>query len=311
MCPNETLTQTWRKLGTLTLHHDPGWAVRSHGWPLLRPFMVDGNRLNWVMDLPYSGVRQVQVRWSVGSWRLSIWTSGELMTSEDQAYIRNTVGWMFRRDERFDEFWTLCSKRTILRPCVELGMGALLRSPSVFEDVVKTMCTMNCHWRNTKRMVDNLCAQFGQSAEVNGAEQKVFAFPVPGRLAKASEVHLKRASLGFRARFISGFSRSVANGQIILEDWAVEEDPDRLRSTLLGVAGIGPYGANHMLMLLGHYRLVPCDSEVRTYLGLPPTTHQKTVEREVVNRYQRWGKYAFLAYKFERVLRHNNYVDCS
>ena len=29
--------------------------------------------------------------------------------------------------------------------------------PRLFEDVAKTICTINAHWRNTKRMVENLC----------------------------------------------------------------------------------------------------------------------------------------------------------
>ena len=310
MCTIEAPRRTSRKLGTVTLHHDPGWAVRSHGWPLLRPFVLDGNRLSWAMDLPCSGVRQVQVRWTVGSWRLSIWASEESVTAEDRTHIRNAIGWMFRRDERFDTFWKLCDERQMFRPCVERGMGALLRSPSVFEDVVKTMCTVNCHWRNTKRMVDKLCTSFGKSAETNGYHHKVFAFPVPDRLAKASEDQLKRAGLGFRAAFIRGFARRVVNGQVNLDGWVAEKDADRLRSSLLGVTGIGPYGANHMLVLLGHYGFVPCDSEVRAYLGLPPKTKQKTVEDEVERRFHKWGRHAFLAYKFERILRRSNYIDC-
>ena len=43
--------------------------------------------------------------------------------------------------------------------------------------------------------------------------------------------------------------------------------PDALRSSLLGVKGVGSYAANHLLMLLGHYDQIPCDSEVREYLG--------------------------------------------
>ena len=56
--------------------------------------------------------------------------------------------------------------------------------------------------------------------------------------------------------------------------------------TLLGVTGIGPYGANHMLVLLGHYGFVPCDSEVRAYLGLPPKTKQKKIPEPAFFRLQ-------------------------
>lgn len=33
-----------------------------------------------------------------------------------------------------------------------------MRSATVFEDIVKTICTVNCHWRNTKLMVSMRCS---------------------------------------------------------------------------------------------------------------------------------------------------------
>jgi hypothetical protein len=75
------------------------------------------------------------------------------------------------------------------------------------------------------------------------------------------------------------------------------------------VTGNGSYGANHLLMLLGHYGHIPCDSEVWAYLGISPKASQKEVERAAAKRYGHWGKYCFLAYKFERVFKRMNYVD--
>ena len=62
-------------------------------------------------------------------------------------------------------------------------------------------------------------------------------------------------------------------------------------------------------MLLGHYGQIPCDSEVREYLGVSPKAAQKEVERAAAKRYGHWGRFAYLAYKFERVFRRLNYVD--
>jgi hypothetical protein len=59
----------------------------------------------------------------------------------------------------------------------------------------------------------------------------------------------------------------------------------------------------------GHYGEIPCDSEVREYLGISPKAAQKEVERFAAKRYGRWGRLAYLAYKFERVFRQRNYVD--
>ena len=69
------------------------------------------------------------------------------------------------------------------------------------------------------------------------------------------------------------------DGDLDLDAWCREEDTAALRATVLGVKGIGNYAANHLLMLLGHYDQIPCDSEVRSYLGISPKAPQKEVER--------------------------------
>ena len=42
------------------------------------------------------------------------------------------------------------------------GAGRMLRSPTVFEDVVKTICTTNCAWSATVRMTSALVAELGR-----------------------------------------------------------------------------------------------------------------------------------------------------
>ncbi|MEI8375622.1 MAG: hypothetical protein WCJ35_22605 [Planctomycetota bacterium] len=212
---------------------------------------------------------------------------------------------MFRADEDFQDFWKLCRGHAVLRDCRSNRTGALLRSPTVFEDVVKTICTVNCHWRNTKSMVANLCRMFGKPCLGD-----VFTFPPPEKLAAASVRELQDARLGFRARYISEFSLRVVCGDLDLDTWCKEKSTDALRSTVLGIKGIGNYAANHLLMLLGHYDQIPCDSEVRAYLGISAKASQKEVERIAAKRYGHWGRFTYLAYKFERVFAKENYVDC-
>ena len=44
------------------------------------------------------------------------------------------------------------------------GSGRMLRSPTVFEDVVKTICTTNCTWSATVRMVTALVEHLGEES---------------------------------------------------------------------------------------------------------------------------------------------------
>ena len=291
----------------IRLRHSPGFTAWSHGWAYLAPFSEDGDYLRWAVLLPDAGARDVSIRWSDESNTIRVGIPGEKIGETDRQFIRSRVRWMFRADEDFGEFWGLCRGHAILHRCKSMRTGALLRCPTVFEDVVKTICTINAHWRNTKRMVENLCRLFGEPCPNN---DEAFTFPGPGRLADAPVGDLQDAKLGFRARYVSEFARRVMDGDLDLDAWRREPNTAALREAVLGVKGIGNYAANHLLMLLGHYDQIPCDSEVRTYLGLSAKTSAKEVERFAAKRYGHWGRYAYLAYKVERVFAKENYVDC-
>ena len=60
---------------------------------------------------------------------------------------------MLRLDEDFAEFHALCKSRGGVWQNINRGVGRLLRSPTVFEDLVKVICTTNVQWGGTKRMV--------------------------------------------------------------------------------------------------------------------------------------------------------------
>ena len=291
---------------TIRLRHSPAFAARSHGWCRLAPFALGGDGMDWAVRLPKGGARRVTIRWSDRSDAVHVTVPGRQIVESDREFLRSRVRWMFRADEDFGEFWNLCRGHAVLKHCRSERTGALLRCATVFEDVVKTMCTVNCSWANTKLMVTNLCRMFGEPCAGVG---EAFTFPTPDRLAAATEDELKAAKLGFRARYVSEFAQRVVEGDLDLDAWCREKDTDALRSALLGVKGVGSYAANHLLMLLGHYDQIPCDSEVREYLGLPPKADQKKVERAAARRYGHWGRFAFLAYKFERVFKRLNYVD--
>ena len=58
-----------------------------------------------------------------------------------------------------------------------------MRAPSVFEDVVKTICTTNCAWSATERMVSALVEHLGEPAS-GAAPTGPYgrAFPTPATM---------------------------------------------------------------------------------------------------------------------------------
>jgi hypothetical protein len=167
---------------TIRLRHSPAFVAQSHGWCRLAPFSLAGDCLNWAVRLPIGGSRRVTIGWSDRSDALRIAVAGRRIGTADRGFLLSQVRRMFRADEDFREFWDLCRGHTVLRHCRSERTGALLRCATLFEDVVKTMTTVNCSWSNTKLMVSNLCSMFGEPC---GGE--AFTFPTAERLAAVTE----------------------------------------------------------------------------------------------------------------------------
>jgi 3-methyladenine DNA glycosylase/8-oxoguanine DNA glycosylase len=182
---------------------------------------------------------------------------------------------------------------------VTSGAGRLLRSPTVFEDVVKTICTTNCAWSATVRMVSALVESLGEPGPAaDGAYGR--AFPTPEAMARKNiGFYTGTVRAGYRAAYLRALSKSVASGELDLEALAcanTEELPDEeLSARLLALPGVGPYAAAHVMMLLGRYTPLVLDSWTRPkYLKVSGARRAKdtTIER----RFRRYGEYAGLAF---------------
>jgi 3-methyladenine DNA glycosylase/8-oxoguanine DNA glycosylase len=180
------------------------------------------------------------------------------------------------------------------------GAGRLLRSPTVFEDVVKTVCTTNCAWSATIRMVDALVTHLGDPA-LGGDGPRSNAFPTPEAMADASESFYRDVvRSGYRGAYLIALARAVAGGELDLEALATatpEMLPDaELEATLLALPGVGPYAAAHIMMTLGRHSRLVLDSWTRpTYTRLAGR-HRPVSDRQIERRFRRYGEYAGLAF---------------
>src|SRR5205814_991939 len=100
----------------------------------------------------------------------------------DRERILATVAHVLRLDEDLSEFYALAASDPQL-DWVGAGAGRMLRSPTVFEDVTKTICTTNCAWSATVRMVGALVERLGPEDRATGRH----AFPSPAAMAGADE----------------------------------------------------------------------------------------------------------------------------
>lgn len=206
---------------------------------------------------------------------------------------------MLRLEDDLAEFHRHCAADATLRFVASHLAGRLLRSPTVFEDVVKTICTTNCSWANTKRMVAALCDLAGG------------VFPHAAELVQLGPDAIRRQTgAGYRAEYLYEFAARVASGELDPEAWL--DDPwsdDQVLQILRSIKGVGPYAARHVLMLLSRYDQIPVDSEVKKWIQRVHFRGRRVRESRLLARYERFAPWQFLAYKFERIGLRDNYID--
>jgi 3-methyladenine DNA glycosylase/8-oxoguanine DNA glycosylase len=98
--------------------------------------------------------------------------------------VGDKVAWMLGLDQDFAAFYALARTEIKLAGVEANARGRILRSPTLFEDVVKTILTTNTTWAGTIRMVETLVSQFGAPIPSDPVRR---AFPAPGDIAAADE----------------------------------------------------------------------------------------------------------------------------
>ncbi len=275
--------------------------VRAHGWPFLAPFEWSDENERLVRSLKISNGENVTVSITAkklpNSCRIRVHSDCALK-GEDRIVVKKQVSRMLRLDEDFSEFHAICKNDPILRFVAKEHCGGILRSPTAFEDLIKTVCTTNCDWRNTKKMCEALCRLDGDN------------FPTPEKLLRYSPQTLaKRVPVGYRAKTIHTIAKLTAKGKLPLDELTANGDFSQIKRLLTQIKGVGPYSVNHMLVLLGWYGDIPVDSEVLNYLRLTHFNGKLVSAKKAIEPYERYGKYKFLTYKFGRMARKLNYID--
>jgi 3-methyladenine DNA glycosylase/8-oxoguanine DNA glycosylase len=266
-------------------------TLASHGVADLPPHRIDTDAWTLETTLPLGdGARTVRVSES-RSGHAAVEVLGGSARSQDRKRLLAAIEHMLRLDVDLSPFYALAAADPELA-WATAGAGRMLRSPTVFEDVVKTVCTTNCAWSGTVRMVTALVDHLGAVAS-DGRH----AFPTPTAMADAGESFYRDvARAGYRGPYLRTLATKVAEGDLDLE---ALDDPDmpeeEVAARLLALPGVGPYAAAHiMTTALGRYRRLILDSWTRpTYAKLHGRkASDKTIER----RFRRYGDYAGLAF---------------
>ncbi len=273
-------------------------TFRSHGLAALPPMHPDTQAPLLEATLPLNGSTPRTVWISQGRPGYGIVEAVGISLGSEEVELMAAVRQVLRLDEDLSGFYERAAGDPELEWATR-GAGRMIRSATVFEEVIKTICTTNCAWSATTRMVSALVEHLGEKAPgAPKAGPARRAFPTARSMAEAGEEFYKDVvRAGYRGRYMLALSRSVAESTVDLEalDAPCEELPDEeLERRLLALPGIGPYAAAHVMMMLGRYSQLILDSWTRpTYARL---AGRPTTDQEIVDHFSGYGPYAGLAF---------------
>ena len=174
------------------------------------------------------------------------------------------------------------------------GRARLFRSPTFFEDVIKTVTSCNVQWPSTVTMNRRMCEVINP------------AFPRPAQLARRRPATLRaRCRVGYRDQRLVDLAKLFVRGEV---DPAWFEDPanddETVRKALIDLPGIGPYAAANIMQLINRYSRIAIDTETyrhaKASLGMAGSDGQ--LHKRVTAHYDRFGRQKFRSYWFELLL---------
>lgn len=270
----------------------------SHGVATLPPMHVDETARTFEVTLamPTGKPRTVVISEAGAGARVAI--KGRQPGERTLKAIADKVVHVLRLDEDLSGFYDVAHADPDLSWAVT-GAGRMIRCPTVFEEVVKTICTTNCAWSGTVRMVGAIVGELGEpAAGAPDAGPLGRAFPTPEAMASAGEpFYRERAKAGYRGAYLISLASSVADGSVDLEELAIADDisDEEVEQRLLALPGVGPYAAAHIMMMIGRYSRLILDSWSRpAYLRLAKKRSAK--DNVIQKRFTRYGAYAGLAF---------------
>ena len=266
-------------------------ALHGHGWIHLPPHRWDEAKGQWSVPLRLG--RQVvaaHVRQSRASVTARL-VGARRLGARDVAESRRQLAHMLRLHDDLARFWSMCEGKPRLDWVARRGGGRLLRSATLFEDLLKILFTTNCTWAATTSMTQKLVDAIGDDAP-----DGLRAFPTAAQCAREPAFFRDVVRAGYRADACAQLARAFADGAVCDASFAdTTIDTATMRKRLLALRGFGPYAAGQALRLLGRYDDLALDSWCRAQMASILGRAQAPGDAWFSRRYAGFGDCAGLA----------------
>ena len=269
-------------------------TVISHGWYGLLPFSLDSQKWELTRVIDLGPKPPVTIVMSGRKRHVRIITSRTLPKTEAAKVLRDARH-ILRLDDNLQPFYLAIVADPEFSWIGTQGAGRLLRSPTVFEDLVKMICTTNCSWALTVKMVTGLVDKLGRESDDRAGSRK--SFPTAEAMAEMPlKFFVDEVRAGYRAPYLKELAGRVASGELNVEGWLTSplSTPELIKE-LKGVKGVGDYAAENLLKLLGRYDGLALDSWTRARFYEIRNSGRKANDKKIARYYARFNEWRGLA----------------
>ena len=132
-----------------------------------------------------------------------------------------------------------------MRAASHFGAGIRILNQDRWETLCSFIISQCNNIPRIKKIVETLCACFGQEVELAG--ETFYSFPDAAAIAKLEERDLAPLRCGYRAPYIIAAARAVDSGKLDLEALS-KGDAASAKRALMGMRGIGEKVANCVIL---------------------------------------------------------------
>ena len=265
-------------------------TIISHGWYGLLPFSRNSEKWELTRVIDVGPKAPVTIVMSGRKNHVRVTTSRPVNKSETEKITRDARH-ILRLDDDLQQFYLATGADPEFSWIGVQGAGRLLRSPTVFEDLVKMLCTTNCSWALTQKMVAGL-VQLGRESD-DGRR----SFPTAEQMAEMPlQFFVDEVRAGYRAPYLKELAGRVASGELNVEEWLTSPaSTAELIKQIKGVKGVGDYAAENLLKLLGRYDGLALDSWTRAKFFQVRNNGRKANDKKIARYYSRFNEWRGLA----------------
>jgi 3-methyladenine DNA glycosylase/8-oxoguanine DNA glycosylase len=266
-------------------------TVASHGWYQLPPFALETGKWQLSRVIDVGRKAPVTIFLTERKSHVSVKAS-RLLSSAEAAIVLRDARHILRLDDDLRAFYLAIVDDPEFAWIGQQGAGRLLRSPTVYEDLVKMMCTTNCSWALTLKMVNGLVNNLGR--ETNDGRR---SFPNAHAMAAMPlKFFVDEVRAGYRAPYLKELAERVSLGELDVEQWLTSDVPTRdLLKQIKGVKGVGDYAAENLIKLLGRYDGLALDSWTRARFYELRNNGRKVNDKKIARYYARFNEWRGLA----------------